>query len=171
MASPHVTGVAALVAETNRDATPAAIGNFIVTHANAGMVGSAGSGSPNLLLYSLATGTATPPAATEIAVKNLSGKASKSGRNWKAQVVVTMFSPGPLPGTGAVMPNVTVSGSFSPGASTSCTTGSAGTCTLNSGSLTSLDLATKLTITGASGFNMTYNAGKNVYNDVTVSKP
>lgn len=171
MASPHVTGVAALVSQANATASPAAIGNFIVTHANVDMVSSAGSGSPNRLLYSLATGTATEPAATVIAVKNLSGKASKSGRSWKAQVVVTMFNPGPLPGTGAVMPNVTVTGTFSPGASTSCTTGSAGTCTLNSGSLSSLDLATRLDITGASGPNMAYDAGKNVNNFVIISKP
>ena len=167
MASPHVTGVAALVSQANPTASPAAIGNFIVTHANAGMVGSAGSGSPNLLLYSLATGIAAEPTNPVIAVKSLSGKASKSGRNWKAQVVVTMFNYG----TGAAVSNVVVSGTFSPGASTSCTTGSAGTCTLNSGSLTSLDLTTKLTITGASGSNMTYDASKNAATDVIISKP
>ncbi len=166
MASPHVAGVAALVAQANPNVTPAAIGNFIVTNATVGLVVSEGSGSPDLLLYSLATGTAAPPAATEIAVKDLTGKASKSGRDWKAQGVVTMFTPG-----GAVMPNVTVNGTFDVGVSTSCITGSAGTCTLNSGSISSGIGATKLTITGASGFNMTYDADKNVDNDVLINKP
>jgi subtilisin family serine protease len=166
MASPHVAGVAALVAQANPGATPAAIGNFIVTNATAGLVGSEGSGSPDLLLYSLAEGTATPPTATVIAVKDLTGKASKSGRNWKAQGVVTMFTPG-----GAVMSNVTVSGTFDVGVSTSCITGSTGTCTLNSGAISSGVGATKLTITGATGFNMTYDNSKNVYNDVIINWP
>lgn len=167
MASPHVTGVAALVSEANNTASPAAIGNFIVTNATGGLVGSPGTGSPNLLLYSLATGTATAPTPTVIAVKDLLGKASKSGKNWKAQVVVTMYAPA----SGAVMANVTVSGTFAPGASGTCTTGSAGTCTLNSGTLSSGDGATQLTITGATGYNMTYDASKNVYTSVLINKP
>jgi subtilisin family serine protease len=167
MASPHVTGVAALVSQANPDASPAAIGNFIVTHANVDMVGSAGSGSPNLLLYSLATGTATPPTATQVAVKDLTGSSFKSGRNWKAKAVVTMFNTA----TGAAMANVTVSGAFDTGGSSNCTTGSTGSCTLSSGSISSGYSATKLTITGASGPNMTYDATMNVYNFVIINKP
>jgi subtilisin family serine protease len=171
MASPHAAGVAALVAQANPLASPAAIGNFIVTHANAGMVGSPGSGSPNLLLYSLGTGTVSEPAKTVIAVQNIQPKASKSGRNWKVQAVVTMYSFGDGTGTGTPVSNVIVSGTFSPGATTSCTTGSAGTCTLNSGSISWGNLVTQLNITGATGFNMIYDAEKSVYKEVTVNRP
>jgi subtilisin family serine protease len=56
MAAPHVAGVAALHLETNRSASPAAVGRAITDDATVGKVTSAGSGSPNLLLYSLLDG-------------------------------------------------------------------------------------------------------------------
>lgn len=52
MATPHVTGVAALYLE-GHTATPLEVRNAIVTNATAGVVGNPGRGSPNLLLYSL----------------------------------------------------------------------------------------------------------------------
>ena len=63
MASPHVAGVAALYLQGNPSATPAAVANAIVSSATTGKVTSAGSGSPNLLLYSPLTGGGggTPP--------------------------------------------------------------------------------------------------------------
>jgi subtilisin family serine protease len=53
MAAPHVAGVAALHLEGNRSATPSAVGTVITGSATPGKVTSAGTGSPNLLLYSL----------------------------------------------------------------------------------------------------------------------
>jgi subtilisin family serine protease len=56
MASPHVAGVAALVLGGNQTAEPDAVTNTIVSNATTGKVTSAGSGSPNRLLYSLVGG-------------------------------------------------------------------------------------------------------------------
>jgi len=52
MAAPHVAGVAALYLQSNPTASPAAVRNAIVSNATVGVVVSAGSRSPNLLLYS-----------------------------------------------------------------------------------------------------------------------
>ncbi|GAA2530060.1 MULTISPECIES: S8 family peptidase [Streptomyces] len=53
MATPHVAGAAALYLAANPSATPAQVGSAITTNATSGVVKSAGSGSPNKLLYSL----------------------------------------------------------------------------------------------------------------------
>jgi subtilisin family serine protease len=60
MASPHVAGVAALYLQNNPAATPAQVHNVIVSTATTGKVTSAGTGSPNRLLYSLLTVPVTP---------------------------------------------------------------------------------------------------------------
>ncbi len=52
MASPHVAGVAALYLQGNTSASPSAVANAITSNATTGKVTSAGSGSPNLLLFS-----------------------------------------------------------------------------------------------------------------------
>jgi subtilisin family serine protease len=61
MASPHVAGVAALYLQGNTTATQATVANAIITTSTANKVTSAGTGSPNRLLYSLLTGGTTPP--------------------------------------------------------------------------------------------------------------
>ena len=69
MATPHVTGTAALYLQTNPSAAPSAVASAIVTSATTGVVASAGTGSPNRLLYSPLTaasgggggGTGGPP--------------------------------------------------------------------------------------------------------------
>jgi subtilisin family serine protease len=55
MASPHVAGVAALYLQGNPSASPATVTNAIVSTATSNKVTSAGTGSPNKLLYSLLT--------------------------------------------------------------------------------------------------------------------
>jgi subtilisin family serine protease len=60
MASPHVAGVAALALAANPSATPQQVRDQIVATATTGKVTSAGTGSPNALLYSL-LGTAPSP--------------------------------------------------------------------------------------------------------------
>ena len=52
MATPHVTGAAALYLATHPTATAAAVHSAIVTNATTGVVTNPGSGSPNRLLYS-----------------------------------------------------------------------------------------------------------------------
>jgi subtilisin family serine protease len=61
MASPHVAGVAALYLQGTPSATPAAVANAITSTATANVVTSAGTGSPNRLLYSLLSGGGTTP--------------------------------------------------------------------------------------------------------------
>lgn len=53
MASPHVAGVAALYKQANPSASSTTIRNAIVNNATTNVVTSAGTGSPNRLLYSL----------------------------------------------------------------------------------------------------------------------
>jgi len=53
MASPHVAGAAALYLSANSSATPAQVESALEGNATSGKVTSAGTGSPNLLLYSL----------------------------------------------------------------------------------------------------------------------
>jgi serine protease len=60
MASPHVAGAAALYLASNPSASPATVRNALVANATPSKVtGIPGSGSPNLLLYTL--GSAPPP--------------------------------------------------------------------------------------------------------------
>jgi hypothetical protein len=53
MATPHVTGVAALYLQQFGNQSPAAVAQGIVNNATTGVVGNPGTGSPNRLLFSL----------------------------------------------------------------------------------------------------------------------
>ena len=55
MASPHVAGVAALYLQNNPSASPATVASAITSTATSGRLTGIGTGSPNLLLYSLLT--------------------------------------------------------------------------------------------------------------------
>lgn len=167
MATPHVTGAAALVAQANPTATPAAVSQFLVSHATANRLGSLGSGSPNLLVYSLASGTATQPAPVTIAIQSLSGRGAKSGHNWRAQATATVRDVN----SGALVANVTVSGTFSPGGSATCVTGSTGSCTLTSGTIGSTTPSTVFAVTNLAGSNMVYDATQNTAAQITIAKP
>ncbi len=56
MASPHVAGVAALLLDETPSASPAQLADMLTANATSGVVVNRGTGSPNLLLYSLTTG-------------------------------------------------------------------------------------------------------------------
>lgn len=64
MASPHVAGVAALYLEANPSASPSQVASAIVGGATSNKISNAGSGSPNLLLYSLLGGNPVTPTPT-----------------------------------------------------------------------------------------------------------
>ena len=64
MATPHVVGVAALYLQNNPGASAAAVGTALTSTATANVVTGAGTGSPNLLLYSPLTGGGNPPPPT-----------------------------------------------------------------------------------------------------------
>ncbi|MCI0580727.1 MAG: S8 family peptidase [Chloroflexi bacterium] len=61
MATPHVAGGAALYLQTNPGASPSTVRNAIVNNATSGRLSSIGSGSPNLLLYTIFGGSPPPP--------------------------------------------------------------------------------------------------------------
>jgi len=61
MAAPHVAGVAALFLANNPTATPTQVTNALINNSTANKVTSAGSGSPNRLLYSIFGGSTEPP--------------------------------------------------------------------------------------------------------------
>lgn len=64
MATPHVAGVAALYLQANPGASPATVRNAIVNGGTTGKVTGAGTGSPNVLLYSLLSGSNPTPTPT-----------------------------------------------------------------------------------------------------------
>jgi hypothetical protein len=171
MASPHVAGAAALALAANPGASPGAIASLLVSGATANRLVSAslGTGSPNLLLYSLGgNAPAAEPAASTVAVKSMSGSASKSGGNWKAYALVTVRDVS----TGAAVPNATVSGSFSPGGATKCVTGSTGSCSLASSAIkNNAASSTTVSATGISGTLMNYDATQNSVTQIVITKP
>jgi PKD repeat protein len=61
MATPHVTGAAALFLELNPNATPSQIASALLSNATAGAISNPGSGSPNRLLYTGFIGGGSPP--------------------------------------------------------------------------------------------------------------
>ncbi|MGE5140582.1 MAG: S8 family serine peptidase [Rudaea sp.] len=79
MATPHVTGVAALYRQAHPADSPATVRNAIVSNGTMGKVTNPGSGSPNILLYSL-FGTTPPPPAGNIIVNP--GFESGPGVGW-----------------------------------------------------------------------------------------
>ena len=101
MATPHVTGVAALYLQGNPSASPATVSSAIVNGATSGVVTNAGTGSPNKLLYSLLGGGTPPPpsgqllgnagfesgntvwAASSGVIDSSTGRPARSG-SWKA---------------------------------------------------------------------------------------
>lgn len=78
MAAPHVAGVAALYLQANPSATPSAVASAIIGSATSGRLSSVGSGSPNLLLYSLLGSTPPPPSSGETYTGTLSSTGQSS---------------------------------------------------------------------------------------------
>jgi subtilisin family serine protease len=106
MATPHVTGVAALFLETNPGASPATVTAAIVNSSTLNHVSNAGSGSPNRLLFSLLT-SAPPPTPTPTptpvpGAELLLNRGFESGAvNWTATAGVITNSTGQTPRTGS----------------------------------------------------------------------
>ncbi len=106
MATPHVTGVAALFLETNPSASPATVTAAIVNSSTLNHVGNAGTGSPNRLLFSLLTGapppTPTPTPTPVPGAELLLNRGFESGAvNWTATTGVITNSTGQTPRTGS----------------------------------------------------------------------
>jgi subtilisin family serine protease len=163
MASPHVAGLVAQILQNSPAATPADVAGTVKKTATAGKVTSAGTGSPNLLLY-----TGAPVVTyTAASVGSLTGSALKSGAGWRAAATIAVKGASGVPVPGAV-----VSGGFTVGGSAlSCTTGSNGSCILSSAPLTKTTLQTVFTVTGISGAGLSYDATHNVLTTVVINRP
>lgn len=171
MASPHVAGVAALALEQNPAASPEAIASLVLSTAavNRLPAASIGAGSPNLLVQSQAGGmTAVQPATQQVAVRSMEGSGTKSGNSWRASVTVSVRDVN----SGAAVANATVSGSFSPGGTSSCVTASTGSCTLASGALKTRSVpSTTFTATGVTGTLLNYDGSQNTISQIVIVRP
>lgn len=106
MASPHVAGVAALFLETNPTASPASVTAAIINNSTPNKVTSAGTGSPNRLLFSLLgagpTPTPTPTPTPVPGAELLLNRGFESGGvNWTATSGVINNSTQQTPRTGS----------------------------------------------------------------------
>lgn len=167
MASPHVTGVAALVLAANPTASPLDVAAFLKAQASANQLTSIGTGSPNLLVYSLSTGTPVTVAKQVVAVKSIVAASTKTKTGWNAAATVSIRDAS----TTAAVANATVSGSFNPGGSYSCITGSTGSCKLTSSKLPLSTTASTLSITNVAGTNMTYDSTSNAATQLILARP
>ena len=167
MASPHVAGVAALALQANPQATPAAVASFLINNASLNKLTSVGTGSPNKLVFSLASGAPGIVVQQTVAIKSLTGKSSKSGKYWKASVTATVRDVN----SGNVVANAVVTGSFAPGGSASCVTASTGSCTVASGNMPASTVSTTFTVSNITGTNLVYSASQNAATQVTLAKP
>jgi subtilisin family serine protease len=77
MATPHVAGAAALYLQANPSATPATVGNALISSSTPNKVTNAGTGSPNRLLH-VGTGTTPTPTPTPTGCSSLPETASGS---------------------------------------------------------------------------------------------
>jgi subtilisin family serine protease len=166
MATPHVTGIAALVAAANPSSSPAAISAFIVANASANKIASVGTGSPNLLAYSLGTGTPVEPPPREVAVSSLTGQPQRSGHNWRARISVSVRDLS----TGRSASGATVQGTFSTGRSGQCTTNNRGTCNIVSLSTPATTAAIVFTVSDIELTGFAYAADQNAATQVTVNR-
>ncbi|MFF5232532.1 S8 family serine peptidase [Dactylosporangium sp. NPDC000521] len=146
MASPHVTGAAALYLGANPNATPAQVRDALVNNGTTGKITSAGSGSPNVLLYTAFIGGGT----NDPAVTSPGNKSSVVGQQVDVQVQ----------GSGGTTPYTwSASGlpaGLSIGASTGRITGSATTAGTSNVTVTLTDAANK---TASAQFTWTVTTG------------
>lgn len=169
MATPHVAGLAALILQGSPTASAASVKSQVVATASPGRVTDAGSGSPNLLAYTLGTGSVTPPpppppSTTLVSVANLTGSAASVRRGWRATVTATVTNSAGQPVAAAL-----VSGGFTVGGATlSCTTASNGVCSVSSGTLSRTTPTTTYTISGVSGTGLSFDGVKK---SVILTKP
>lgn len=167
MASPHVTGVAALALAANPNASPTDVSAFLLANASANQLGAIGTGSPNRLLYSLATGAPASVAKQVVAVKSITASSSKSKTSWTAGATVAVRDVS----TGAAVANVTVNGNFNPGGAKSCVTASTGSCKLTSSALKSTVTSSTFSVTNLSGSNLSYDSTQNSATQIVLGKP
>lgn len=166
MAAPHVTGVAVLALAANPAASTDAVASFLTSNATVNRLSSVGTGSPNLLVYSLAAGAPIQLVKQTVAVKSISGTSARSGSGWRAYATVTIRDM-----NSSLVANATVNGSFSPGGIASCVTASTGSCTMNSAVLSKSTASTLMNVSSVSGTNLIYDSNQNAVTQIIIAKP
>lgn len=169
MATPHVAGLAALIRGSLLDATPTQVADLIKTSATPGKVSSAGSGSPNLLLYTLfsTSGGGTSPSTVNVSVASIMGSASLLRNGWQATVTISVKD-----ASGSAVGGASVSGSFSAGGSSvSCITATNGSCSVRTGTLGKNVSQTTYTVSKITGTSISYDASNNAITSLTIRKP
>ena len=177
MASPHVAGLAALILQNQPAASAFTVTNSILAAATTSKVTSEGSGSPNLLIYTLGSSSPTPPAPlpppapqpplTAVSLANLTGSAAVVRNGWRATVNVTVAD-----GGGRLVSGAVVAGSFTAGGSSaSCTTASNGSCSVSTAILSTLTASTNYAVKGITATNLTYYPTGNKLSNLTVARP
>jgi subtilisin family serine protease len=168
MAAPHAAGVAALALSANPASTPDMVSTFLMANAALNKVSSAGTGSPNRLVFSLAAGAPQAPVSLTASVASIAGSAALSGRNnWVAYATVTVRD-----SLGNPVPNATVGGGFNPGGGTTCLTAGTGQCRLASKALSKSKVAfTDFSVTNITGTNVVYDASQNSATRIRISRP
>lgn len=162
MAAPHVAGNAALLLQGQPGLSAGEVAQLITSRATPNKVTSAGTGSPNLLLY---TGSDTATTTQAVSVGNLAGSKTIAKPNWTARATIKVID-----SRGSVVPGATVSGRFNVNSTTyGCTTGSTGACSV---SITLKNTVTSATfsVSGITGTGMTYDGAKNVASSVTITR-
>lgn len=167
MASPHVAGVLAMALQNNGTATPAELVDMVKAKGSSGVLSGTGSGSPNLLLYSLLSSTPSAPTGPTVAVSvmALEGTSLALNQGWQARVKVTVKN-----ASGERVAGAVVKGNFSVGGRfVSCTTNATGECAVESGVFRRQGAGqTTFTVTGMVGVSMAYKPEDNVLSRVTV---
>lgn len=169
MASPHIAGLAAQILQARPSATPLQVADAIKAAATAGKVASAGSGSPNLLIYTgaVAASEPAPVVSTVASVASLAGSGALVRNGWRATVAVSVKD-----ANGNVIPGAVVAGGFSVGGSSvGCTTATNGVCNITSSNISKYSLETTFQVLGISGTGITYDATKNTVSKIIVRKP
>lgn len=124
MASPHVAGAAALYLSANPGASASAVNNWVTSNATTGLVTSAGTGSPNRLLY---TGSLDPVVTHTLTVtKDGTGSGTVSGTGISCGTDCTEAV---VENTSVTLTATAASGSTFAGWTGACTN-TTGTCTV-----------------------------------------
>jgi subtilisin family serine protease len=169
MATPHVTGAAALLLQDNATASAEAVGYTLKLNATPGKVTSAGTGSPNLLLFTAGATVVTTPPTITVAIQSLSAvsTANTAPKGWKTTVTAAVRNLA----DGKPVANATVAGTFSVGGSATCVTTAVGSCTMSMGVFSQSTTLVTFTVNAVSGSFMVYDASQNAASQISIGKP
>ncbi|MEZ4416442.1 MAG: S8 family serine peptidase [Gemmatimonadota bacterium] len=166
MATPHVAGAAALVRASDPSLSASQVSSLILTNATSGVLSGIGSGSPNLLLYTLLGGSPPPPpppADKVVHVASIDVSASYSRKNASGTATVVIEDADGNAASGATVTGDWKVNGTSAKAGTSGVTDGSGTASVGSGGLRNVRESDALVfcVTSVAGAGMVYDASAN----------